>query len=83
MIIKSTSLMSTILGAFSPFVSENGEVNAWIEINKILSTKKAQLSQEVGSSKKESSGRSPWSYKALRGSALGPTMAFLRAQNNL
>ncbi|RVW43384.1 Coilin [Vitis vinifera] len=62
---------------------ENGKVNAWDEIDKVLSAKKAQLSQEDGSSKKESSGRSPWSYKALRGSALGPTMSFLRAQNNL
>lgn len=61
---------------------ENGKVNAWDEIDKVLSAKKAQLSQEDGSSKKESSGRSPWSYKALRGSALGPTMSFLRAQNN-
>lgn len=63
-------------------VPENGKVNAWDEIDKVLSAKKAQLSQEDGSSKKESSGRSPWSYKALRGSALGPTMSFLRAQNN-
>ena len=66
-----------------PLVSENGKADAWDEINTILSAKKAQLSQEVGSSQKKSSGRNPWSYKALRGSALGPTMAILRACNNL
>uniref|UniRef100_A0A5B6YIQ3 Putative coilin isoform X3 n=1 Tax=Davidia involucrata TaxID=16924 RepID=A0A5B6YIQ3_DAVIN len=48
------------------------EVNAWDEISQALSAKKAQLS-----------GRSSWSYRALRGSALGPTMAILRARNDI
>ncbi|GMY26340.1 coilin isoform X2 [Fagus crenata] len=62
---------------------ENGEVNVWDEISQALNTKKAQLSQEDGWSKEESSGKNKWSYRALRGSALGPTMALLRAQNGL
>lgn len=62
---------------------ENGNVNMWDEISQVLSAKKAQLSQEDGWNKKESSRKNSWSYKALRGSALGPTMAILRAQNEL
>ncbi|KAM3706208.1 hypothetical protein ACJW31_03G136500 [Castanea mollissima] len=62
---------------------ENGEVNVWEEISQALDTKKAQLSQEDGWSREESSLKNGWSYRALRGSALGPTMARLRAQNGL
>ncbi|XP_022735342.1 coilin isoform X2 [Durio zibethinus] len=61
----------------------NGEVNAWEEISQALSAKKAELSKEDGWSQSDSSGRSSWSYRALRRSALGPTMAFLRAQNGI
>ncbi|XP_041013208.1 coilin-like isoform X2 [Juglans microcarpa x Juglans regia] len=62
---------------------ENGEVNAWDEIGQALNAKKVQLSEEDGWRKEESSGKSGWSYRALRSSALGPTMARLRAQNGL
>ncbi|KAJ7945461.1 Coilin [Quillaja saponaria] len=62
---------------------EKGEVNVWDEINQALNAKKAQLSQEDGWSKKESPGTRSWSNRSLRGSALGPTMAILRAQNGL
>lgn len=62
---------------------ENGEVNAWDEISEALNAKKSQLTQEDGWSKEESSGKREWSYRAMRGSALGPTMALLRAQNEL
>lgn len=62
---------------------ENGEVNVWEEINQALKAKKEELSQEDNWNKTQSSGRRPWSYKALRGSALGPTMALLRSQNEL
>lgn len=55
----------------------------WEEISEALSAKKAQLSQQDNWTMKQSSGRSSWSYKALRGSALGPTMALLRAQNGV
>lgn len=55
----------------------------WEEISQALDTKKAQLSQEDGWSREESSLKNGWSYRALRGSALGPTMARLRAQNGL
>ncbi|KAE8023555.1 hypothetical protein FH972_009235 [Carpinus fangiana] len=62
---------------------ENGEVNAWDEISEALNAKKSQLTREDGWSKEESSGKREWSYRAMRGSALGPTMALLRAQNEL
>ncbi|KAJ6890190.1 coilin-like isoform X1 [Populus alba x Populus x berolinensis] len=62
---------------------ENGKHNPWEETKQALTTQKAWLSQEDSCKKPESSGRSPWSYKALRGSALGPTVALLRAQNEL
>ncbi|KAF8015607.1 hypothetical protein BT93_H1200 [Corymbia citriodora subsp. variegata] len=61
----------------------NGKVDVWEEISEALSAKKAQLSQQDNWTMKQSSGRSSWSFKALRGSALGPTMALLRAQNGV
>ncbi|CAK7332515.1 unnamed protein product [Dovyalis caffra] len=54
-------------------VQENGKRNPWEEINQALTAQKASLSREDSWKKTESSGRSPWSYKALRSSALGPT----------
>ncbi|KAG8366017.1 hypothetical protein BUALT_Bualt17G0032400 [Buddleja alternifolia] len=45
-------------------------------------TEKVQPSQENSWGKQNSGGKS-WSYKALRGSALGPTMAILRSKNNI
>ncbi|WCJ38578.1 sphere organelles protein-related [Euphorbia peplus] len=60
---------------------ENGTTNPWEEISQALSLKKELLSQEDNWNKPESS-RS-WSYRALRGSAMGPTVAFLRAQNEI
>ncbi|XVE85180.1 hypothetical protein DITRI_Ditri17bG0070900 [Diplodiscus trichospermus] len=61
----------------------NGVVNAWEEISQALSAKRAELSKEDGWSQADSSGKSSWSYRALRRSALGPTMAFLRAQDEI
>ncbi|KAJ1380496.1 Coilin, N-terminal domain [Sesbania bispinosa] len=62
---------------------ENGKVNVWDEINEALEAKKAKLSQVDGWSNAESSGTRSWSYRALRCSALGPTMALLRSQNGM
>ncbi|XVF85077.1 hypothetical protein PTKIN_Ptkin17bG0089400 [Pterospermum kingtungense] len=67
----------------APPAPAKGVVNAWEEISQALSAKKAELSKEDGWSQADSSGRSSWSYRALRRSALGPTMAFLRAQNGI
>lgn len=64
-----------------PPTIDNG-VNAWDEISATLNAKKAQLLQE-NSCGKESSGKKSWSYKALRGSALGPTMAILRSEKEI
>ncbi|KAH7515727.1 hypothetical protein FEM48_Zijuj10G0057100 [Ziziphus jujuba var. spinosa] len=63
---------------------ENGKkISGWDEISEALNAKKAQLSQVDHWNETEGSGRSPWSNRALRGSALGPTMARLRCQNGL
>ncbi|KAF3431175.1 hypothetical protein FNV43_RR25905 [Rhamnella rubrinervis] len=62
---------------------ENGSTSAWDEISAALNAKKNQLFQDDDWSKKQSSSRSSWSYRGLRGSALGPTMALLRNQNGL
>lgn len=68
---------------FYDWSSGNGKVSAWDEISAALNAKKAELSKNDGWNQEESSGRRSWSYRALRGSALGPTMALLRAQNEL
>uniref|UniRef100_A0A803L0W7 Coilin n=1 Tax=Chenopodium quinoa TaxID=63459 RepID=A0A803L0W7_CHEQI len=61
----------------------NGKKDVWEEISDALLAKKSQLSQEDRWNKKEPSAKRSWSYRTLRGSALGPTMARLRAQNGL
>ncbi|KAJ6351541.1 hypothetical protein OIU78_007458 [Salix suchowensis] len=58
---------------------ENEKRNPWEEINQALTAKKELLSQEDGWKKTESSRRSPWSYKASRGSSVGPTIAFIKS----
>ncbi|KAI3905425.1 hypothetical protein MKW98_013223 [Papaver atlanticum] len=63
--------------------SENGG-NAWEEISQALNDKKTQLSKNNGWNKKEGSERSSWwTYRAMRSTALGPTMTRLRAGNEL
>ena len=55
---------------------ENGKASAWDEISQAFNAKKAELSQEEnGWSKNDGSVRSSWSYRGLRGSALGPVVA--------
>ncbi|XP_022966834.1 coilin-like [Cucurbita maxima] len=74
----------------------NGKVSAWDEISEALSAKKAELSKNDGWNREESSGRRPdgrnqeessgkrsRSCRALRGSALGPTVGLLRARNEI
>ncbi|RXH72170.1 hypothetical protein DVH24_033708 [Malus domestica] len=62
---------------------ENGKASAWDEISQAFNAKKAELSQEEnGWSKNDGSVRSSWSYRGLRGSALGPVVARLRAQGH-
>ncbi|OWM76131.1 hypothetical protein CDL15_Pgr009777 [Punica granatum] len=62
---------------------ENGGGNVWEEISQALSAKKEQLSHEDRWRQKGTTtkGPPPSSYRGLRGSALGPIMALLRAQN--
>ncbi|XP_059280602.1 coilin [Lycium ferocissimum] len=76
--------------------SENGGVNLWEQFNETLKSKKAEIAQESSWGKtkkaelsqesnwdKTNSGKSPWSYRPMRGTALGPTMAFLRSQKKI
>lgn len=60
-------------------------MNPWEELSEALSAKKAELSQaNNGWNKKgSSSGGGSWSYKALRGSAMGPVMNYLRSQKEI
>ncbi|KAL3511354.1 hypothetical protein ACH5RR_030755 [Cinchona calisaya] len=60
--------------------TENGG-NIWEQLSEALNAKKEELSQG-NSWDKASSGKSSWSYRALKGSALGPTMALLRSKDN-
>lgn len=63
-------------------LTENGGVNLWEQFSDTLKSKKAELAQE-SSWDKASTGKSPWSYRSMRGTALGPTMAFLRSQKKI
>ncbi|KAJ9554499.1 hypothetical protein OSB04_018544, partial [Centaurea solstitialis] len=62
-------------------VVANKEGNSWDELNEVLSAKKAELLEMKEEMKKDSEWNR-WSYRALRGSALGPTMALLRSKND-
>ncbi|KAK1376608.1 Coilin [Heracleum sosnowskyi] len=59
-----------------------GEVNLLDHFSEVLDAKKAQLYEE-NSWIKGSPVKSSWSYRALRGSALGPVMALLRSNNDI
>ncbi|XP_076892516.1 coilin-like [Bidens hawaiensis] len=63
-------------------VAGNKEVNTWTELEEFLSAKKSEL-MEINEEMKRDTGRNKWSYRALRGSALGPTISLLRSQNNI
>ncbi|RYR35248.1 hypothetical protein Ahy_A10g050395 isoform C [Arachis hypogaea] len=86
---KKCSGDQTAVGSSEPVnrghtsAKENGAVNVWDEINEALTAKKVKLSQANCWRKEESSSSQSWSQRALRCSALGPTMALLRSQNGL
>ncbi|KMT07785.1 hypothetical protein BVRB_6g147070 [Beta vulgaris subsp. vulgaris] len=67
----------------TPGAPANGKKDVWEEISEALSAKKAQLTQEDSWNKKETSAKRSWSRRTLKSSALGPTMALLRAQNGV
>ncbi|XP_071716935.1 coilin-like [Rutidosis leptorrhynchoides] len=66
----------------SPVVTKNKEGDTWEELSEALRAKKQEL-LEINEEMKKDSGSNKWSYRALRGSALGPTMAMLRSTNNM
>ncbi|KAK1258205.1 hypothetical protein QJS04_geneDACA024151 [Acorus gramineus] len=60
----------------------------WDEICQALDEKKAQLLKKDSWNTKQAStsgggGRGSWSYKAVRGCSLGPTIALLRSKNDI
>ncbi|XP_074576276.1 uncharacterized protein LOC141832791 isoform X4 [Curcuma longa] len=66
-------------------LSDAGLSTGWEQIELALDEKKSQLqNSEVASTPKKQSHNSttPWSYRALRRSALGPTLALLRNNGN-
>ncbi|CAO2840649.1 unnamed protein product [Amaranthus hypochondriacus] len=65
----------------APATPANEKKDVWEEIREALSAKKAQLTQEDKWNKKENSAKRSWSHRTLKSSALGPTIAMLRAQN--
>ncbi|XP_009415977.2 coilin isoform X3 [Musa acuminata AAA Group] len=59
---------------------ESRPTMGWDQIDQALSERKAQL-QQTDSWAIKGSTTASWSYRALRGSALGPTLALLRGTN--
>ncbi|CAI9300042.1 unnamed protein product [Lactuca saligna] len=64
---------------------EGNNDKTWSEVMEALNKKKSELVMEANeeTKKKKDSEWNRWSYRALRGSALGPTMALLRSNNNI
>ncbi|CAH2038014.1 unnamed protein product [Thlaspi arvense] len=80
----ATNLKLGTNNALQTPVKENGKVNPWEELSEALSAKKAELTQtNNGWNKKGSSSGGSWSYKALRGSAMGPVMNYLRSEKEI
>ncbi|URE29896.1 hypothetical protein MUK42_06103 [Musa troglodytarum] len=61
-------------------LAESSPTTGWAQIDQALSERKAQL-QQTDSWAIKGSTTASWSYRALRGSALGPTLALLRGTN--
>lgn len=68
---------------FLPLVENGGlATSVWDDLARAVSEKKAKLQQNNNFGAKGTSAKGAWSYRALRSSALGPTMALLRSQND-
>uniref|UniRef100_A0A1D1XEK9 Coilin n=1 Tax=Anthurium amnicola TaxID=1678845 RepID=A0A1D1XEK9_9ARAE len=71
-------------GAAQP--TENKQCGSWEEICQALDEKKAQLSQRncwASWDRKATTTSNSWSYRALRRSALGPTVSLLRLNKDI
>uniref|UniRef100_A0A1D1YC52 Coilin n=1 Tax=Anthurium amnicola TaxID=1678845 RepID=A0A1D1YC52_9ARAE len=71
-------------GAAQP--TENKQCGSWEEICQALEEKKAQLSQRncwASWDRKATTTSNSWSYRALRRSALGPTVSLLRLNKDI
>lgn len=83
----------SLSGVFSLFAHlslstflERGPGDVWEEISRALEKKKGELSQkgwENWERKRPTTGGAAWSLRALRRSALGPTVSLLRSNNDI
>ncbi|KAK9060227.1 hypothetical protein SSX86_020931 [Deinandra increscens subsp. villosa] len=60
----------------------NKKGNTWDELEELLTAKKSVLLETNEETKKDPAWNK-WSYRALRGSALGPTISLLRSKNDI
>ncbi|XP_038989770.1 coilin-like isoform X2 [Phoenix dactylifera] len=79
---ESALAKSTAIESDTPFAERRPNMG-WEQIEKALSEKKAELQQNNGWGSwtpNKNTSTTSWSYRALRGSALGPTLALLRGK---
>ena len=65
----------------SRIVVTNNGGNTWNEVAEALRAKKLELLETMSEETKRDSQWNKWSLRALKSSALGPTMALLRSGN--
>jgi len=66
--------------------NENASGSTWDQIKQALNEKKAELQKKKDGwdewTPSKSTANTSWSYRALRRSAVGPTLAYLRGRND-
>lgn len=82
---ESASCSGNMIEISSNHTANNQLSEGWEAINQALNEKKSQLQKENDLDKRNSSlgtpTTGPWSYRAMRRNALGPTLAMLRSSN--
>lgn len=83
MYLSDVGLMICLLIYFliSRLVVTNKLGNTWNELAEALRAKKSELLETISEEAKGDSQWNKWSFRALKSSALGPTMALLRSGN--
>ncbi|PWA68958.1 Coilin [Artemisia annua] len=79
-LISSSNKKSNLPKDPSPVVTNKGG-NTWNEVAEALRAKKLELLETMSEETKRDSEWNKWSLRALKSSALGPTMALLRSGN--
>lgn len=64
-----------------PFLSGSELNSSWETNGELANARNCQVEQNGWEKWVPNTSTASWSYKALRGSALGPTMAWLRGNN--